>query len=55
MIGDRREDILAARANGVRSIGVSYGYGTDGELREAGADIICSSPRELLALFQREV
>lgn len=52
MVGDRREDVIAARAHGVGTIGVTYGYGSDAELREAGADIICGSPQELLALFQ---
>jgi phosphoglycolate phosphatase len=55
MIGDRREDVIAARAHGVGAIGVTYGYGSHEELREAGADIICGSPQELLALFQNSV
>jgi phosphoglycolate phosphatase len=52
MVGDRREDVIAARAHGVGTIGVTYGYGSAAELREAGADVICGSPHELLALFQ---
>jgi phosphoglycolate phosphatase len=52
MVGDRREDVIAAKTHGVGAIGVTYGYGSDEELREAGADIICASPQELLALFQ---
>jgi phosphoglycolate phosphatase len=43
MIGDRRHDIEAAKANGVRSIGVSYGYGKKEELRVACADQIVDS------------
>jgi phosphoglycolate phosphatase len=49
MIGDRREDIEGARANGVRSIGVTWGYGSREELEAAGADLIVSSVPELLS------
>lgn len=52
MVGDRREDVVAAKVHGVGAIGVTYGYGSDEELRAAGADHICSSPQELLKLFQ---
>ena len=47
MIGDRLHDIQGARKNGVRSIGVLWGFGSHDELSEAGADILCESP-ELL-------
>lgn len=48
MIGDRRYDIEGARAHGLRSIGAGWGYGDDGELTEAGADLIAARPRDLL-------
>ncbi len=38
MIGDRAHDIQAAQRNGIRSLGVTYGYGSVAELRAAGAD-----------------
>jgi phosphoglycolate phosphatase len=47
MIGDRHFDIDGARANGVRSIGVSWGFGSIDELRSAGADLIVDTPAEL--------
>jgi phosphoglycolate phosphatase len=34
MIGDRREDILSAKENGIKTIAVSYGYGTPDEYGE---------------------
>ena len=43
MVGDRSHDILGARENGVYSVGVTYGYGSAAELREAGADVLCGS------------
>jgi phosphoglycolate phosphatase len=48
MVGDRLHDIHAARANRLRSIGVLWGYGGRGELQEAGADLLVTSPAELL-------
>lgn len=45
MIGDREHDIRAARANGVRAIGVLWGYGSALEL--AGADATAPSPARL--------
>lgn len=42
MIGDRHHDIDAARANGCKAVGVTYGYGSAGEL--AHADQLCVSP-----------
>jgi phosphoglycolate phosphatase len=47
MIGDREADVRAAKASGVRSIGVLWGYGSERELIEAGADALCATPGEL--------
>ncbi|MGV7214987.1 HAD family hydrolase [Bradyrhizobium sp. UFLA05-112] len=49
MIGDRSHDVVGARRNGMTSIGVLYGYGSEAELREAGAHHICAAHPELLA------
>lgn len=49
MIGDRAGDIVAARANDLRSIGVLWGYGSASELADAGADLLCASPGDLAA------
>ena len=51
MVGDRMYDILGARKQGCLSLGVTYGYGSEEELRSAGADLICSSPLEIVARF----
>ena len=53
MIGDRAGDIVAARANGVRSIGVLWGYGSESELTDARADGLCASPGELAPCLSR--
>lgn len=48
MIGDRSHDVVGARANGMTAIGVLYGYGSEAELRGAGAHQICAAHPELL-------
>lgn len=54
MIGDRKFDVEGARALGVESIGVSYGYGSLEELKEAGADYMVQSVGELSYVLLRE-
>jgi phosphoglycolate phosphatase len=51
MIGDRRHDIHAAHANGVKAIGVAWGYAATGELQAAGADAIIGAPQELVTMY----
>ena len=50
MVGDRRHDIAGAKANGLETIGVEYGYAGPGELAEAVADHIVPTVEALLAL-----
>ncbi len=47
MVGDRHFDIDGARKNAVRAIGVSWGFGSVGELEHAGAHAIVHAPHEL--------
>jgi phosphoglycolate phosphatase len=47
VIGDRGVDIEAAKRCSCPSIGVSYGYGTKDELKNAGADQIAETVGEL--------
>jgi phosphoglycolate phosphatase len=51
MIGDREHDIVGAKANGIFTIGVTYGFGSREELVKAGADTLCDSPDAILALI----
>ena len=48
MIGDRSHDMIGAKNNGMKAIGVLYGYGTEAELTEAGALHICATPGAIL-------
>jgi phosphoglycolate phosphatase len=52
MIGDRRHDVVGARNNGFRAIGVTWGYGTGGELLGAGAHCLANAPEQLPGLVQ---
>lgn len=50
MIGDRAQDIEGAKANGLHSAGVLWGYGSAEELQGAGADYLAAEPEELLRI-----
>lgn len=52
MIGDRRYDIEGAKACGIKSIGVEYGFAEQNELQDAGADYIVPDVPALLSLLQ---
>ena len=52
MIGDRKFDIVGARNNMIRTIGVSYGHGSIKELQDANADFIASSCLEILDIIK---
>ncbi len=54
MIGDRKYDVEGARALGIESVGVTYGYGGMEELKEAKADYIVRSVEELQKFLLRE-
>jgi phosphoglycolate phosphatase len=52
LVGDRSHDADAARANGLRCVGVLWGIGDEAELRAAGADPIVASPAELVGALE---
>ncbi len=51
MIGDRKHDLIGARNNNMRSVAVTYGYGTKEELMAEHPDLILSNCRDLLTVF----
>jgi phosphoglycolate phosphatase len=55
MVGDRHHDIVGAMTNGVRAVGVLWGYGSRAELLGAGAQALLEAPSELgrMALNQQ--
>ncbi len=54
MIGDREYDIMGARENGIDSIGVLFGYGSEKELKTAGASYIAPLPSDILKIIIRQ-
>lgn len=47
MIGDRYNDVNGAKKTGIRCMGVLWGYGSQEELTESGADYIAQTPQML--------
>lgn len=54
MIGDRSFDVEGAHKMGIESVGVTYGYGSMEELKEAKSDYIVRSVEELHRFLLRE-
>jgi len=52
MVGDRAVDINAAKTNGMWSIGVLWGYGSQRELRDAEPNKLCATPSEVASCIE---
>ncbi|MBR3294750.1 MAG: HAD hydrolase-like protein [Clostridia bacterium] len=48
IVGDRDHDILGGIQNGIHTIGVRYGYASENELEDAGAQYIAESPEDII-------
>lgn len=55
MIGDRQFDIIGAKQNNICSIGVSYGYGSLAELKQAQPDYLFSHFNDLIDFLLQDV
>lgn len=51
MVGDRHNDMEGGAKAGAHTLGVTYGYGSEEELRDAGAERIAHTPREILDIL----
>lgn len=51
MVGDREHDVYGAAEQGVDCVGVTYGYGSEAELRQAGARWVVRDVCELEKLL----
>ena len=51
MVGDRVYDIEGGIAAGVKTLGVAYGFGGYSELKDAGADYIAATAKDISELF----
>jgi phosphoglycolate phosphatase len=53
MVGDRKHDMIGARTCAISGIGVTYGYGSEAELVEAGAGYLVDQPLAIVELLSR--
>ena len=53
MVGDTAYDVTGAKAHGIPTIGVSWGFGTVADMQEAGAASIAHTAEELFELLQK--
>ena len=51
MVGDRKHDIIGAKKNSIRSVGVYFGYAEPGELEASGADRIAHTVPQLAKIL----
>lgn len=54
MVGDRADDMAVATANGLIPLGVTYGFGSAGELKGAGAGLLFDSVTALDDWFKEK-
>lgn len=52
MIGDRDQDVLGARANGLAAVAVTYGFGSEKELTAARPDHLIAHSSQLIPLMR---
>ena len=55
MVGDRKFDMEGGQRAGIHTLGVTYGYGSEEELTESGAERLARSPREIAEILCPEV
>lgn len=53
MVGDRRDDVVGAARCNMACVGVEWGFGTEEELRAAGAMQVITKPKDLLRFFEK--
>ena len=53
MVGDTHYDVLGAKAHGIPTVGVRWGYGEVQNMLEAGAVAIADNPEQLLEILTK--
>jgi len=54
MVGDRKYDVIGARAHGLDCVGAGWGYAEPGELLDAGAVTVCAAPSQVVSVIRRD-
>ncbi|NRD75668.1 phosphoglycolate phosphatase [Shewanella sp. VB17] len=55
MVGDSKNDILAAKAAGIRSIGLTYGYNYGEDIKLSGPDAVCEQFKNILTFVNNSI
>ena len=55
MVGDSKNDILAAKAAGIRSIGLTYGYNYGEDIELSNPDLVCEQFRDILTFVNNSI
>lgn len=55
MVGDSKNDILAAKSAGISSIGLTYGYNYGEDIGLSGPDAVCEQFNEILTLVKNSL
>ncbi len=51
MVGDREHDVRGAASHGIPTLRALWGYGSEQELHNAGAELLVAHPRALIDVF----
>lgn len=51
-IGDTKTDMITGKNAGLKTIGVTWGFRDEAELRENGADYIANKPNEIFEIYE---
>jgi phosphoglycolate phosphatase len=54
VVGDREDDIIAAKENGISSMAVTYGYGSIEELKKANPDYFAHSLKDIKRMISED-
>ncbi|SDB01614.1 HAD-hyrolase-like [Streptococcus henryi] len=52
IIGDTSFDIIGGKTAGIKTLGVTWGFGLQHDLQASGADAICHSPKDIKKILK---
>ena len=52
MVGDTAFDVLGAAEHGIKTVGVSWGYGSVEEMKNSGAIAVANTADELVEILE---
>lgn len=55
MVGDTASDVKGAAVHGIKTVGVTWGYGLKEEMLKAGATLFADTPKELYEIIKKTI